>query len=271
MLDKAWVITEFERQFLLYNLYSTENVFEGSFWNYRYEFSNDSLNQIIEDFKSNDIEKVEKSYEEFISKYFNIKIFRLFGKSISLYSDEGIEDAGKGLKLGEFMLYKINQEFNMVSNYIRILNMSSKNGIGIELSSFAIQIFWYVFLGLTVSSIFMFPSRTVSIVVLGIIIATTLDWINIIHEKNFKWSKTYGVSSFLFIIMTITFGISLLRIYNINYETLLMPVKSSIILIIIYLLINLLLFVKMVKTSRLRYERLKELTKKIFNVFILEK
>ena len=267
MLDEAWVITEFERQLLLYNLNSAENVFEETFEVNKYEFPEHSLDQIAKNLKSNDIEDVEKGYEKFIREYLNIKIFRLFGEKIALYSDKGIENAGKGLKLGEAMVYKVSNEFFQIADYIRIFNIEGKNGIGIELSSFAIHFFWYIFSGL----ITIFYKAAITTVVFGSLIGIALDWINIVNEKDFKWSKKYGVSSCLFIIMTIVFGIALLITFITNNGMSATAILQCIPLIIIYLFINTILFVKMVSTSRLRYKRLKEFSKKVLDVFIFNK
>ena len=267
MLDEAWVITEFERQLLLYNLNSAENVFEETFEVNKYEFPEHSLDQIAKSLKSNNIDDVEKGYEKFIREYLNIKIFRLFGKKIALYSDKGIENAGKGLKLGEAMVYKVSNEFFQIADYIRIFNIEGKNGIGIELSSFAIHFFWYIFSGL----ITIFYKAAITTVVFGSLIGIALDWINIVNEKDFKWSKKYGVSSCLFIIMTIVFGIALLITFITNNGMSATAILQCIPLIIIYLFINTILFVKMVSTSRLRYKRLKEFSKKVLDVFIFNK
>ena len=260
-------ITEFEKQLLLYNLNGTKSIFEEIFEINEYELSKHSLYQIAKNLKSNNIEDVEKGYEKFIGEYLNIKIFKLLGKKIALYSDKNIENAGKVLKFGENMSYKINDEFIRIANYICIFDIEGKNGIGTKLSSFAMYSFWCIFLIL----ILFFFNSAITIVVFGSLIGIALDWINIINEKDFKWSKKHGVSNYLFMTITAVFGIILLR--NSNSDNIIPTISTlqCILIIVIYLFINTILFVKMVTTSRLRYERLKEFSKKVLDVFMFNK
>lgn len=267
MLDEAWVITEFERQLLLYNLNSTENVFEETFEVNKYEFSEYSLDQIAKNLKSNDIEDVEKGYEKFIREYLNIKIFRLFGKKIALYSDKDT----KKLNLIEAMLHNlhnIKKEFAQINDYIHIFDIENKykNEIGVRISSFVIRILWYI---LPLSRIFFKISEILPsiIMVFASLIGLALDWINIVNEKDFKWSRKHGVSSYLFTIIIAVSPMIILTIDRIS----MMSALQYILIIIGCLMINPILFVKMVSTSWLRYKRLEEFSKKVLDVFMFNK
>ena len=227
-----------------------------------------SLDQIAKNLKSNNIEDVEKGYEKFIEEYLNIKIFRLFGEKIALYPNKNFKNSKNSRLEGAFS-YSIKKEFAQIIDYIHIFDIENKhkNGIGMKASSFVIRIFWYIFFPLIpiffeISEIF-----PVIIIVCASLIGLVLDWINIVNEKDFKWSRRHGVKNSLFVIILILSPMIFFVINRIST----MSTLQCILLIIGCLLINIILFVKMVLTSQLRYERLKEFSKKVLDVFMFNK
>ncbi len=267
-LDKDSLITEFERQLLLYNLNSTENVFEETFEVNKYEFPEHSLEQIAKNLKSNNVEDVEKGYEKFIREYLNIKIFRLFGKKIALYSDKNLKNF-KNSNLGGVDSYNIKKEFAQINDYIHIFDIEDKykNGIGEKVSSFVMRIFWYIFFPLIPIFFEISEILPLIIMVFASLIGLALDWINIVNEKDFKWSRKHGISSSLFVVIIAVSPMIILAIDRIS----MMSALQYILIIIGCLLISTILFVKMVSTSRLRYKRLKKFSEKVLDVFMFNK
>lgn len=292
-LDKDSLITEFEKQLFLYNLDSTKSIFEETFGINGYnspdnngldfkeairkffhheikenDFPNCKLKKIAKNLKSNNIEDIEKGYEKFIGEYLNIKIFRLFGEKIALYSKKKLKNS-KNSSLEGAALYSIKREFAQINDYIHIFDIENKhkNGIGVRTSSFVIRIFWSIFFPLIPIFVEISEILPVIIIVSACLIGVALDWINIANEKDFKWSRRHGVSTSLFVIITIVSPMIISAINTVST----MYILQCILLIIGCLLVNIILFVKMVMTSQLRYERLKEFSKKVLDVFIFNK
>ena len=106
---------------------------------------------------------------------------------------------------------------------------------------------------------------------MGTIFFIILDWVNIAREKEFEWSMQYGYSSYLSILMSIIFVVNLIVIGSIESE---IPIISSLLysqLIFQFIFLNIILFVKMVVTTNIRYKRLRDFSKKVLDVFILKK
>ena len=81
----------------------------------------------------------------------------------------------------------------------------------------------------------------------------------------------YGYSSYLSILMSIIFVVNLIVIGSIESE---IPIISSLLysqLIFQFIFLNIILFVKMVVTTNIRYKRLRDFSKKVLDVFILKK
>ena len=81
----------------------------------------------------------------------------------------------------------------------------------------------------------------------------------------------YGYSSYLSILMSIIFVVNLIVIGSIESE---IPIISSLLysqLIFQFIFFNIILFVKMVVTTNIRYKRLRDFSKKVLDVFILKK
>ena len=86
--DYAWRnITRIEMELLIYNLNNSNTNADilGETWIDTGKSENVSLDEIVKKIVSENFSENEKGYEKFIQDYFNIKIFRLFGKNIALY------------------------------------------------------------------------------------------------------------------------------------------------------------------------------------------
>ena len=81
----------------------------------------------------------------------------------------------------------------------------------------------------------------------------------------------YGYSSYLSILMNIMFVVNLIVIGNAEYESSIVPFLLYSQLIFQFVFFNIILFVKMVVTTNIRYKRLRKFSKQILDAFILEK
>ena len=260
--DYAWRnITRIEMELLIYNLNNSNMNADilGETWVDTGKSESVSLDEIVRNIVSENFAENEKGYEKFIKDYFNIKIFRLFGKNIALYPYKDIEQVGTTFK---FITYKIRNEYINVNKYIKIFDIEEKNnkktGIGLRIMPYLWGIFGAIVL-------FLFFG------IFGIIFFIILDWINIAREKNFEWSMRYGYSSYLSILMNIMFVVNLIVIGNAEYESSIIPFLLYSQLIFQFIFFNIILFVKMVVTTNIRYKRLRKFSKQILDAFILEK
>ena len=260
--DYAWRnITRIEMELLIYNLNNSNMNVDilGETWVDTGKSENISLDEIVKNIVSENFAENEKGYEKFIKDYFNIKIFRLFGKNIALYPYRDIEQVGTTFK---FITYKIRNEYINVNKYIKIFDREEKNnnktGIGLRITPYLWGIFGAIVL-------FLFFG------IFGIIFFIILDWVNIAREKNFEWSMRYGYSSYLSILMNIMFVVNLIVIGNAEYESSIVPFLLYSQLIFQFVFFNIILFVKMVVTTNIRYKRLRKFSKQILDAFILEK
>ena len=71
--------------------------------------------------------------------------------------------------------------------------------------------------------------------------------------------------------MSIMFVVNLIVIGNAEYESLIIPFLLYSQLIFQFVFFNIILFVKMVVTTNIRYKRLRKFSKQILDTFILEK
>ena len=258
----AWRnITRIEMELLIYNLNNSNMNADilGETWVDTGRSENVSLDEIVKNIVSENFAENEKGYEKFIKDYFNIKIFRLFGKNIALYPYRDIEQVGTTFK---FITYKIRNEYINVNKYIKIFDIEEKNnnktGIGLRIMPYLWGIFGAIVL-------FLFFG------IFGIIFFIILDWVNIAREKNFEWSMRYGYSSYLSILMNIMFVVNLIVIGSAEYESSIIPFLLYSQLIFQFVFFNIILFVKMVVTTNIRYKRLRKFSKQILDAFILEK
>ena len=268
--DYAWRnITRIEMELLIYNLNNSNMNADilGETWVDTGKSENVSLDEIVKNIVSENFSENEKGYEKFIKDYFNIKIFRLFGKNIALYPYRDIEQVGTTFK---FITYKIRNEYVDVNKYIEIFDREQKNkkiGISLRITSYL----WSIFGAIVLFLFFLNPIVDWYIAILGTIFFIILDWVNIAREKNFEWSMRYGYSSYLSILMSIMFVVNLIVIGNAEYESSIIPFLLYSQLIFQFVFLNIILFVKMVVTTNIRYKRLRDFSKKVLDVFILKK
>ena len=268
--DYAWRnITRIEMELLIYNLNNSNMNADilGETWVDTGKSENTSLDEIVKNIVSENFSENEKGYEKFIQDYFNIKIFRLFGKNIALYPYRDIEQVGATFK---FITYKIRNEYVDVNKYIEIFDREQKNkkaGISLRITSYL----WSIFGAIVLFLFFLNPIVDWYIAILGTIFFIILDWVNIAREKNFEWSMRYGYSSYLSILMSIMFVVNLIVIGNAEYESSTIPFLLYSQLIFQFVFLNIILFVKMVVTTNIRYKRLRDFSKKVLDVFILKK
>ena len=268
--DYAWRnITRIEMELLIYNLNNSNMNADilGETWVDTGKSENISLDEIVKNIVSENFSENEKGYEKFIKDYFNIKIFRLFGKNIALYPYRDIEQVGATFK---FITYKIRNEYVDVNKYIEIFDREQKNkkiGISLRITSYL----WSIFGAIVLFLFFLNPIVDWYIAIFGTIFFIILDWVNIAKEKEFEWSMRYGYSSYLSILMSIMFVVNLIVIGNAEYESSIIPFLLYSQLIFQFVFFYIILFVKMLVTTNIRYKRLRKFSKQILDTFILEK
>ena len=269
--DYAWRnITRIEMELLIYNLNNSNmtNDILGETWVDTGKSENTGLDEIVKNIVSENFSENEKGYEKFIKDYFNIKIFRLFGKNIALYPYRDIEQVGTTFK---FITYKIRNEYINVNKYIKIFDREEKNnnktGIGLRIMPYL----WCIFGAIVLFLFFLNPIVDWYIAIFGTIFFIILDWVNIAKEKEFEWSMQYGYSSYLSILMSIMFVVNLIVIGNAEYESSIIPFLLYSQLIFQFVFFYIILFVKMLVTTNIRYKRLRKFSKPILDTFILEK
>ena len=269
--DYAWRnITRIEMELLIYNLNNSNTNADilGETWVDTGKSENVILDEIVKNIVSENFAENEKGYEKFIKDYFNIKIFRLFGKNIVLYPYRDIEQVGTTFK---FITYKIRNEYVDVNKYIEIFDREQKNNKKVGISLRITPYLWSIFGAIVLFLFFLNPIVDWYIAIFGTIFFIILDWVNIAKEKEFEWSMRYGYSSYLSILMSIMFVVNLIVIGNAEYESSIIPFLLYSQLIFQFLFLNIILFVKMVVTTNIRYKRLREFSKKVLDVFILKK
>ena len=269
--DYAWRnITRIEMELLIYNLNNSNTNADilGETWVDTGKSENISLDEIVKNIVSENFSENEKGYEKFIQDYFNIKIFRLFGKNIALYPYRDIEQVGATFK---FITYKIRNEYVDVNKYIEIFDREQKNNKKVGISLRITPYLWSIFGTIVLFLFFLNPIVDWYIGILGTIFFIILDWVNIAKEKEFEWSMQYGYSSYLSILMSIMFVVNLIVIGNAEYESSIIPFLLYSQLIFQFVFLNIILFVKMVVTTNIRYKRLREFSKKVLDVFVLKK
>ena len=153
-------------------------------------------------------------------------------------------------------MFQMVKENEVIYKYVEKNN--NKTGIGLRIMPYLWGIFGAIVL-------FLFFG------IFGIIFFIILDWVNIAREKNFEWSMRYGYSSYLSILMNIMFVVNLIVIGSAEYESSIIPFLLYSQLIFQFVFFNIILFVKMVVTTNIRYKRLRKFSKQILDAFILEK
>lgn len=259
VLNKNIKITELEEIFLNYNLGNLEeitNMLEESPENIQTE----NLNKIKDKLKSNDKKEVENGHRKFIEDYLNITVFNLFGINIMLFQ-KNKKKTGILFKIIKFIKYEIRKDFKFINELSHIFNIKSKkvnyfSEISTELSSFL----WTGFLLILVSKFLVRSAdNTWTFLKISTIFISLFDFINVLLEKDFRWSSKTTISNYMFLIINFFFIIILFTV-NERYKIQLFFYQ--------YIFINIILFIKMLVTSNIRYKRLKNFSKKILDAFI---
>ena len=259
VLNKNIKITELEEIFLNYNLGNLEKItdmLEEPLENIQTE----NLNKIKDKLKSNDKKEVENGHRKFIEDYLNITVFNLFGINIMLFQ-KNKKKTGILFKIIKFIKYEIRKDFKFINELSHIFNIESKkvnyfSEISTELSSFL----WTGFLLILVSK-FLVRSADNSWEFLKIstIFILLFDFVNILLEKDFTWSSKATISNYIFLIINFFFIIMLFTVNEVDEIQLFFQQ---------YIFLNIILFIKMIITSNIKYKRLKNFSKKILDAFI---
>ena len=262
VLNKNIKITEFEEIFLNYNLGNLEeirNMLEEPPENIQTE----NLNKIKDKLKSNNKKEVENGYIKFIEDYLNINFFNLFGINIMLFQ-KNKKKTGILFRIIKFIKCEIRKDFKFINELSHIFNIESKkvnyfSEISTELSSFL----WTGFLLILVSK-FLVRSADNSWEFLKIstIFISLFDFVNILLEKDFRWSSKSTISNYIFLIINFFFIIMLFTVNETDEIQLFFQQ---------YIFLNIILFIKMIITSNIKYKRLKNFSKQILDIFVLSK
>ncbi len=259
VLNKNIKITELEEIFLNYNLGNLEeitNMLEESPENIQTE----NLNKIKDKLKSNDKKEVENGHRKFIEDYLNITVFNLFGINIMLFQ-KNKKKTGILFKIIKFIKYEMRKDFKFINELSHIFNIESKkvnyfSEISTELSSFL----WTGFLLILVSKFLVRSAdNTWTFLKISTIFISLFDFINVLLEKDFRWSSKIIISNYMFLIINFFFIIILFKV-NEKYKIQLFFYQ--------YIFLNIILFIKMLVTSNIRYKRLKNFSKKVLDAFI---
>ena len=259
ILNKNIKITELEEIFLNYNLGNLKeitNMLEEPPENIQTE----NLNKIKDKLKSNDKKEVENGHRKFIEDYLNITVFNLFGINIMLFQ-KNKKKTGILFKIIKFIKYEIRKDFKFINELSHIFNIESKkvnyfSEISTELSSFL----WTGFLLILVSKFLVRSAdNTWTFLKISTIFISLFDFINVLLEKDFRWSSKTTISNYMFLIINFFFIIILFKV-NEKYKIQLFFYQ--------YIFLNIILFIKMLVTSNIRYKRLKNFSKKVLDAFI---
>ena len=223
----------------------------------------ENLNKIKDKLKSNNKKEVENGYIKFIEDYLNINFFNLFGINIMLFQ-KNKKKTGILFRIIKFIKCEIRKDFKFINELSHIFNIESKkvnyfSEISTELSSFL----WTGFLLILVSK-FLVRSADNSWEFLKIstIFILLFDFVNILLEKDFTWSSKATISNYIFLIINFFFIIMLFTVNEVDEIQLFFQQ---------YIFLNIILFIKMIITSNIKYKRLKNFSKQILDIFVLSK
>lgn len=259
ILNKNIKITELEEIFLNYNLGNLEKITD-MLEEPPENIQTENLNKIKDKLKSNDKKEVENGHRKFIEDYLNITVFNLFGINIMLFQ-KNKKKTGILFKIIKFIKYEIRKDFKFINELSHIFNIESKkvnyfSEISTELSSFL----WTGFLLILVSKFLVRSAdNTWEFLKISTIFISLFDFVNILLEKDFRWSSKTTISNYMFLIINFFFIIILFTV-NERYKIQLFFYQ--------YIFINIILFIKMLVTSNIRYKRLKNFSKKVLDAFI---
>ena len=260
ILNKNNKTTELEQIFLNYNLGNLEtitNILEELPENIQTE----NLNKIKDKLKSNNKKEVENGYIKFIEDYLNITVFKLFGINIMLFQKNSKKKTGILFKIIKFIKCEIRKDFKFINELSHIFNIESKKvNYFSEISTELLSFLWTGFLLILVSK---FLVRSVDnsweFLKISTIFISLFDFVNILLEKDFRWSSKTTISNYIFLIINFFFIIILFTVNEVDEIQLFFQQ---------YIFLNIILFIKMIITSNIRYKRLKNFSKQILDVFV---
>ena len=240
VFNQTYNLTEFEKKLLKYNLNKMDGVFDKD------------LIEISDKIKSKKEEDSEKGYEKFIENFLDIKIFKLFGKNITLYSKKDVENSNILKRIIKLMTYRLKNKFNVINNLMYIFDMkSSKDSITLKLYGclyVGVLIFGYI--------LYLFLNEIMIMWILFVFFIIS-EYINVLlKEKKFEWNKNNESSFLMFFFITVIYVYAMFFKFELIYQ---------------YMILNLVIFFKTIAISRLRYKRLKNFSKKVLDVFVLKK
>ena len=240
IFNHTYNLTDFEKKLLKYNLNKRDGV------------SDKDLIEISEKIKSKKEKDNEKGYEKFIENFLDIKIFKLFGKNITLYSKKDVENSNTLKRIIKLMTHRLKNEFNVINNLMYIFDMkSSKDSIALKLYGclyVGVLIFGYI--------LYLFLNKIMIMWILFVFFIIS-EYINVLlKEKNFEWNKNNESSFLMFFLITVIYIYTMSFRFELVYQ---------------YMILNLVIFFKTIAISRLRYKRLKNFSKKVLDVFVLQK
>ena len=213
ILNKNSKTTEFEQIFLNYNLGNLEKI-TNMLEELPENIQTENLNKIKDKLKSNDKKEVENGHRKFIEDYLNIKFFNLFGINIMLFQKNSKKKTGILFKIIKFIKCEIRKDFRFINELSHIFNIESKkvnyfSEISTELSSFL----WTGFLLILVSKFLVRSAdNTWTFLKIFTIFISLFDFVNILLEKDFRWSSKTIISNYMFLIINFFFIIILFQI-----------------------------------------------------------
>ena len=263
ILNKNSKTTEFEQIFLNYNLGNLEKI-TNMLEELPENIQTENLNKIKDKLKSNNKKEVENGYRKFIEDYLNIKFFNLFGINIMLFQKNSKKKTGILFKIIKFIKCEIRKDFKFINELSHIFNIESKKvNYFSEISIAGLSVLWAGFLLILVSKFLVRSAdNTWEFLKISTIFILLFDFVNILLEKDFRWSSKTTISNYMFLIINFFFIIILFTV-NERYEIQLFFYQ--------YIFLNIILFIKMIVTSNIRYKRLKNFSKQILDVFVLSK
>lgn len=246
IFNHTYNLTDFEKKLLKYNLNNLSEIENMS--NYLPDEAKDLI-EISEKIKSKKEEDNEKGYEKFIENFLDIKIFKLFGKNITLYSKKDVENSNILKRIIKLMTYRLKNEFNVINNLMYIFDMKfSKDSIALKLYGCL-----YISALIFGCILYLFFNEIMIMWILFIFFIIS-EYINVLlKEKKFEWNKNNESSFLMFFLITVIYIYTMSFRFELVYQ---------------YMILNLMIFFKTIAISCLRYKRLKNFSKKVLDVFI---
>ena len=249
IFNQIYNLTEFEKKLLKYNLNNLGKI--ENMPNYLSD-ENKDLIEISEKIKSKKEEDNEKGYEKFIENFLDIKIFKLFEKNITLYFKKDVENSNILKRIIKLTTNRLKNEFNVINNLMYIFDMkSSKDSVALKLYGclyVGVLIFGYI--------LYLFLNEIMIMWILFVFFIIS-EYINVLlKEKNSEWNKNNESSFLMFFFITVIYVYAMFFKFELVYQ---------------YMILNLVIFFKTIAISRLRYKRLKNFSKKVLDVFVLQK